>query len=304
MRAFIPLLLLGACAESIPVEDAELSFVALEAAPPPGSPLTLSAGQASAGAPFTINIGNADPGEGVYLVRTTGGMGAGPCPPSLGGTCIDIVTPTVMGPYTASGGGTVSLSPTLPPAMPYGTNLCIQAVARRGPGGVNTVKSPVVCRVTNNGPVVLEGGLNTGDTFSPITTMGGPNLSLGMKYTAPSQLVVGYIEVFTGLLHGANSVEIWTHDPAAYAPGTMVASATWNMAANEEWQGASLGQRFVMPQGSEWWIVWKPQDSSRASVETTGTNTDYRGTFTGGAPWNGPFSGPWKFKLCGGGGCP
>jgi hypothetical protein len=305
MRWMIPVLALAACTEPVGVEDTAepLTFALDEELPPPGQPLVLTVGQASAGAPLSITISNADPGESVRLVRSSA-MGVGPCPPALGGLCLDVAAPTVMGPYTASGAGVAALSPTLPAALPMATNICLQAVAARGPGGVNSVKSPVVCRVSNNGPVTLEGGANTGDTFSSSTTMGGPNLSFAMKYTAPTQLVVGYVEVFTGLLAGANDITIWSHDAANNQPLAPQATTSWNMTANEEWQGGSLGQRFIMPQGSTWWIVWEPQNSARATRDTAGTPVDYRGSFTGGAPWSGPFSNTEKFKLCGGGGCP
>lgn len=292
------------CATGEPVEPDALTLAGVdEQLPPPGAPLALAAGQFSAGSSVTITISNADPGENVYLIRSSA-MGAGPCPGALGGMCVDVVAPVIMGPFGANGAGVATLSPTLPAGLPVGTEVCLQAIGRRGPGGVNSVKSPVLCRVSNNGPVSLEGGANTGDTFSNITTMGGPNLSFALKYTPTANFVFGYAEIFTGLGAGPNAISIWSHDAANNQPLAPIENGAWTMAANEEWQGAKLSGRVIAQPGVPLWIVWEPINGSRATRDLGGTNVDYRGSFTGGAPWNGPFTNFEKFKLCGGGGCP
>lgn len=306
MRVILPFLLV-ACT-SVPVEDLEQAITyeqATEQAAPPGVALSLDVSALNAGGIATMNVADADPGEQVFLLRSLNGMGNGPCPPALNGMCVDL-TPgiAIMGPITASAAGTGTLSATLPGTVPFGTNVCLQAVAIRSAGAGGSVKSPVVCRVTNNGPVSLEGGLNTGDTFATGVSTGGPGLSIGHKFTAPTDIVAGYAEIFTGNQAGSNTISIWDHDPSTNEPGTLVASGSWDMTDQREWQGADLGQRVVMPQGSTWWIVWEPQNGAQASQDSVGGNGDYRGSFDGGATWNGPFSARVKFRLCGGGGCP
>lgn len=307
MRHVLLLSVLAAC--GTPADEAGLTLEmpateAVDQAAPPGAPLALTVGVLTAGATLNIQVSNADPGENVFIVRSTAGMGAGPCPGVLAGTCMDVVAPTVLpgAPFTANPSGNVNLAPTIPGGLPFGTEVCFQAVAPRG--GLDVVKSPVVCRVSNFGPVNLEGGANTGDTFNDAVSMGGPGLSYAMKYTAPVDMVVGYVEVFTGELVGPNTVTIWSHDAGLNQPLAPEATGSWTSTGQNEWQGASLGERFIMPSGSTWWIVWEPVNGAQSTRDLSGTSVEYRGSFTGGAPWNGPFSNFEKFKLCAPGGCP
>lgn len=237
-------------------------------------------------------------------MRSTAGMGHGPCYGAIGGQCLDVLSPNIMGPVTANASGVATLSATLPATVPAGTNVCLQAWAIRGPGGADTVRSPVTCRVSNNGPVDLVGGANTGLDFSDGTSMGGPNLYYAMRHDVGAPGVVGYVEVFTGERAGMNTVSIWSHDPVDNEPETMLASGSWMQTDSNEWQGASLGARVVMGQGETYWVVWQPQNGAQSTRQATGGGVSYRGSFDAGASWNGPFSQPEKYKLCGGGGCP
>jgi predicted esterase len=87
---------------------------------------------------------NAVPGERVSIAR--GQQGAGPCPPALGGECLDLVNPVVMTRITVAsdGTGTATLGvPDLPQLN--GATACFQAVVVRGVGGVDTELSTVRC---------------------------------------------------------------------------------------------------------------------------------------------------------------
>ncbi|TAH39630.1 MAG: hypothetical protein EYC70_02245 [Planctomycetota bacterium] len=87
---------------------------------------------------------NAVAGETVSYLYSLAGIGAGPCPPQLGGLCLDLLRPiTVFGSAVADASGNAVLSVTLSPGTPLVT-LHTQAVARRGPGGALSVKSNTV----------------------------------------------------------------------------------------------------------------------------------------------------------------
>lgn len=109
-----------------------------------GSAFDLSLTQSTLrpGQPATFTATDAQPGELVYFLYSLTGTGAGPCPPQLGGLCIDLLNRvTQMGSATANGAGAASLTLTVPANAPPGTAVHTQAVARRGQGGMNSVKS-------------------------------------------------------------------------------------------------------------------------------------------------------------------
>ncbi len=290
-----------------PVEPEGLTWESsTDQLPPPGAALTLSVGQISAGLPVAIQIGNADPGESsIFLLRSTSGMDNGPCPGIMGGACVDLAVPlSPSGPLTASASGTVSLSPSVPPVVPFGTNVCFQAVAIRGAAGVDTVKSETICRVTNNGPVSVEYSANNGPIYNDASSMGGPGLLFAIRHDAAVQGVVGYAEIFTGEEAGLNEIAIWSHDTTADQPLAPIASGTWMQTAANEWQGADLGARVPMIPGETYWVVWSPVQTAQSTFDLSGASVAYRGSFDGGGTWNGPFTANLKYRLCGGGGCP
>src|SRR6185503_12893234 len=123
--------------------------------------------------------------------------------------------------------------------------------------------------------------------------MGGPDLLLGIAYTATADDEIGRIEMFTGEGSGTNSVAVWTDDGAG-APDAPISRGEWKMTYANGWQGADLDDCVKIAKGTTYWIVWAPIDSSQSSLEEFGTDVTYRGSFDGGATWNGPFTGPWK----------
>ncbi|MCA9493357.1 MAG: PQQ-dependent sugar dehydrogenase, partial [Myxococcales bacterium] len=89
----------------------------------------------------TYTISGADPGETVILGGSLQGTGVGPCPAQLGGLCVDLVPPLVnLGSAVADGSGVATVTGPVP-ALPVGTDVAVQAVARRGVGGASSVKS-------------------------------------------------------------------------------------------------------------------------------------------------------------------
>lgn len=84
------------------------------------------------------------------MVFTSGAPGAGPCPAALGGLCLGLVAPTVLGSATADNGGTATVRVAVPAGAPL-VDLHLQAAH----GGATPAVSPVLER-----PVV---GRLTGD---------------------------------------------------------------------------------------------------------------------------------------------
>jgi Tol biopolymer transport system component len=91
-----------------------------------------------------------DPGERVYLIRGLGGIGAGQCPPQLGGLCLDLLDPiTLQKSALADSFGHVDFQDHVPAAAPL-IEVYFQAVAPRGLGGIDSVKSSTVAAWIQN----------------------------------------------------------------------------------------------------------------------------------------------------------
>jgi hypothetical protein len=90
------------------------------------------------------------PGEIVSFLQSLGGAGEGPCSPQLGGVCIDLPEPSAFGEATADDFGTAILTRRIPATVSLGQVTSMQAVIRRGPEGVASVKTNVITsRVTD-----------------------------------------------------------------------------------------------------------------------------------------------------------
>lgn len=90
-------------------------------------------------------------GELVHFLYSLRGIGAGSCPPVLGGLCLDLLDPiTVIGNARADGNGTARLEVTIPGGAPVGQAVHTQAVIRRGSGGADSVKSNTLSEMIRN----------------------------------------------------------------------------------------------------------------------------------------------------------
>jgi hypothetical protein len=147
-------------------------------------------------------------------------------------------------------------------------------------------------------PCYAENGDNN---FSDNVSTGGPNLTVGIRFVAPTNLTANAIEVFTGEQSGINGVQIWSHNAALNQPLAVLGSGSWSMAATNSWQGASLAPQVSLVAGTTYWLGWSPINGSQSSVDFTlpGTGQVYRGSFDGGQTWSGPFQNNthWKFKI-------
>ena len=135
--------------------------------------------------------------------------------------------------------------------------------------------------------------------FDNGSSMGGPNLLLAIKTQIPAATIATRIEVWTGERTGLNSIALWSHDTVNNAPLAPLASGSWQMGKVNGWQGAPLTTPLVLGAAQDVWVVWGAQNGAQSSVQASGAGAQpYRGSFNGGASWNGPFmSLQWKFRI-------
>ncbi|MCB9689505.1 MAG: hypothetical protein H6738_22350 [Alphaproteobacteria bacterium] len=110
----------------------------LSGGPPPFEVQPL---QLLAGFPTNLAAAGAQPGETVWFLGSLA-TGAGPCPALLGGQCLDLLQPQVLGSAVADANGSAVLQ-VLVPAGISGQTAYVQAAIRRGAGGVDSVVAPV-----------------------------------------------------------------------------------------------------------------------------------------------------------------
>jgi hypothetical protein len=123
------LLALGACAPeaaSLPTDQAAV----------PGN-LSISASEFVLGNSATITVTGAAPNANVFLGYSFN-QGNGPCPPQLGGECLGLAAPQLLGTFRANGSGQVSLPVNLPPQFPTDT-IYLQAAVLTGTADLSPV---------------------------------------------------------------------------------------------------------------------------------------------------------------------
>ena len=121
------------------------------------------------GGETTFTVFGAAPGENVYLIRSFRGLGVGPCPDVIGGSCMGISAPLEVlasGPADADGLAVFSLS--VPLTVLPGREIATQAVVVRGAAGEDSVLSaPRLDPVVAEGPILLSDGLIDFGTVPP-----------------------------------------------------------------------------------------------------------------------------------------
>ncbi len=94
------------------------------------------------GQPATMEVSNAQPGETVAFLYTVRGAGNSLGIRQLGGITLDLNDPIqTLGTARADSNGVAQFHFTVPPRAPL-TEVVLQAVIRRGPGGTDSVKTP------------------------------------------------------------------------------------------------------------------------------------------------------------------
>lgn len=105
------------------------------------------------GATAQFVVDGAGYGERVYILFSTAGLGAGPCPPVIGGQCLDIAGPIrVLGTAIADVSGRAIIEVDVPATAPLGATISTQAAVIRGAGGVDSLLSEArttVAEITN-----------------------------------------------------------------------------------------------------------------------------------------------------------
>jgi hypothetical protein len=103
-------------------------------APPP-----LSLAASEAGGVLTLTASGAIPGTRVYFAGSLAGPGAGPCPPVLGGQCLGVASPVLIGQRPVGVSGVVTLSVPLPAGV---TAAWAQAAMAAGAGSLVSNVAP------------------------------------------------------------------------------------------------------------------------------------------------------------------
>ncbi len=101
----------------------------------------------------TLEVTGLAPGETTYVAYSLYGTGNGICPPAMGGVCLNLLSPVqLLGTAVADAGGVAVLTPMVPANAPIGMQVSLQAVAIRGIGGAQTVKSPAITELVQAVP--------------------------------------------------------------------------------------------------------------------------------------------------------
>ncbi len=142
-----------ALACSIP--SAELSaeqWPGSELDPLPVAPSELSLELDSALVPGTtvrFTVGGLSAGKTVGMTGSAAGVGAGICPPVLGGLCLDLRSPLILGVETTTA-TTHTFDVAIPPELPLGMLLSFQAAMVDGPDSASSIV--VSARTVGAGP--------------------------------------------------------------------------------------------------------------------------------------------------------
>jgi hypothetical protein len=130
--------------ELMPLADAVL-LPLNQVAPPDIEPLRITFDQALPGQTTVLRVQGTQSWEMTTFAVGTRGRGAGPCPDVLGGECLDVLDPLVLGSDWSNVRGDATFSVDLPAGLAVGTELCFVAVVARGPQGIGSSISPGVC---------------------------------------------------------------------------------------------------------------------------------------------------------------
>ncbi|MFT4622643.1 MAG: hypothetical protein ACI8PZ_001299 [Myxococcota bacterium] len=121
--------------------------VAGVASPPGDVVITVDTG--IIGGTLPVQLTDAYPFEEVELLLSTAGAGPGPCPPPVGGACLGLLGPVkrLVTMYADIDGNATLALPVPADGDLAGREVCFQAAAVRGPGGVSSDLSEVVCTI-------------------------------------------------------------------------------------------------------------------------------------------------------------
>lgn len=180
----------------------------------------LRADQPISGEPLTLTVNGAAPGSDVVFLWSSDGTGNGPCPPPLGGMCLDIRNPTRIATEAANASGTASTVWDVP-VLVVGSFVSVQAVVIDAPFAKTWVLS---ARVGTNGPIPQtfdlatdasatltgsEASSQTGLSLVVLDDMAGDgaeDLAVGAFFLDAGQPNGGGVYVLGGPLSGAMDI--------------------------------------------------------------------------------------------------
>ena len=165
----LALMMMSGCNEQVVHQD--LHDSAIQQVEPSTTPhkgpiaLTLIGPPLYAGAVTNFAVEGLSPSERVLLIVSRGGVGVGPCPVVMGGTCLDVRSPRrIIGRGRADASGRAEITAALDDRLDELTGLSLQAVAIRGIDGVDTVTSNAISEAIAVPPAWSLGG-NYADTW-------------------------------------------------------------------------------------------------------------------------------------------
>jgi hypothetical protein len=138
------------------------------------------------GETLMFQVNGAIPNERIFLAFSTTGVGAGPCPPILGGPCLDILDPQILANVQADANGSATISRQVPTSLPF-DQVTFQVVA--GSGRCTVMSAPLTRTVQATPPTpVRECGIGVPLPVSdPYTEMDarieGDTLFLNVEYS-------------------------------------------------------------------------------------------------------------------------
>jgi len=107
-------------------------------------PLDLDVTPMIRGEPVTFTVTGGEPGEQVRFAGSRNGAGAGPCPPSLGMICFDVLGPILnLGSATVDGSGVAVLDTNVPAGLSIDTAY-IQAIIEREVDGTSLTSNVAI----------------------------------------------------------------------------------------------------------------------------------------------------------------
>jgi hypothetical protein len=128
---------------------------------PPPTFTDIWTGNVVTGSVVELVIEGANPNDTLVLAGSLAGIGAGPCPPVFGGTCLDLVRPVRLDDVVADADGRIRHRLTMPPRL-SGETIHFQAI---GGGWINSYTTFVVSRTIQRSPPTP---VNLGYTRPPI----------------------------------------------------------------------------------------------------------------------------------------
>jgi hypothetical protein len=228
--SILAVLLLAACGVEDATSGPSDSLPTEQAAPPSGGILTTSA--AIAGRPLRLRSVGHPSTSLVYFAR--GGAGS-TCPPVLGGQCLDLASPTVLGTDPSDGMRTAQIQLNLPLAVPVGLTTLVQAANPTG-AFATIISNTATIRIDASSPcaagevtlihnaranlplagefVQSYGGSTLTRVTDPITS------SFTLQVTGNEDVTASFQPTPVSALTSA-SYELW-HDPTTGAPHFVV----------------------------------------------------------------------------------